>query len=39
VTDTGIARIVVFGGGPDLLAKFGLPPVHPAAEASSSPRR
>jgi RNA polymerase sigma-70 factor (ECF subfamily) len=29
VTDTGIARILVFGGGPDLLATFGLPPVHP----------
>jgi len=25
VTDAGIARIVVFGGGPNLLAKFGLP--------------
>jgi RNA polymerase sigma-70 factor (ECF subfamily) len=25
VTPAGISRIVVFGGGPDLLAKFGLP--------------
>jgi RNA polymerase sigma-70 factor (ECF subfamily) len=25
VTDAGIARILVFGGGPDLVAKFGLP--------------
>jgi hypothetical protein len=25
VTHEGISRIVVFGGGPDLLAKFGLP--------------
>jgi RNA polymerase sigma-70 factor, ECF subfamily len=33
VTHTGIARIFVFGGGPDLVAKFGLPPVHPSAEA------
>lgn len=29
VTDTGITRILVFGGGPPLLAKFGLPPIHP----------
>jgi RNA polymerase sigma-70 factor (ECF subfamily) len=28
VTDTGIARIDVFGGGPDLVAAFGLPPVR-----------
>jgi RNA polymerase sigma-70 factor, ECF subfamily len=28
VTDTGIARIFVFGGGPDLIATFGLPAVH-----------
>ncbi|TDD03458.1 sigma-70 family RNA polymerase sigma factor [Nonomuraea diastatica] len=27
-TPQGIARITVFGGGPDLLAKFGLPPVR-----------
>jgi RNA polymerase sigma-70 factor (ECF subfamily) len=27
VTDAGISRIVVFGGGSDLVAKFGLPPV------------
>ncbi len=26
VTPTGIARITVFGGGPDLAAKFGFPP-------------
>jgi RNA polymerase sigma-70 factor (ECF subfamily) len=31
-THTGIARIVVFGGGPDLVAKFGLPPVYPSAK-------
>ncbi|WP_460333011.1 sigma-70 family RNA polymerase sigma factor [Actinoallomurus acanthiterrae] len=30
VTDGGIGRVVVFGGGPDLVAEFGLPPVHPA---------
>jgi RNA polymerase sigma-70 factor (ECF subfamily) len=29
VTTTGIAGITVFGGGPGLLAKFGLPPVQP----------
>jgi RNA polymerase sigma-70 factor (ECF subfamily) len=28
LTDTGIARIFVFGGGPDLIATFGLPAVH-----------
>ena len=27
-TDAGIARIFVFGGGPDLIATFGLPAVH-----------
>ena len=27
VTPTGIARITVFGGGPDMAAKFGFPPV------------
>jgi RNA polymerase sigma-70 factor, ECF subfamily len=27
ITDTGIARILVFGGGADLVARFGLPPV------------
>src|SRR6266566_2203843 len=27
VTPAGIARITVFGGGPDLAAKFGFPPV------------
>jgi RNA polymerase sigma-70 factor, ECF subfamily len=26
VTDQGIARIIVFGGGPELVTKFGLPP-------------
>jgi hypothetical protein len=39
VTDAGIARIVVFGGGPDLVAKFGLPPVHPGVEAPLSTQR
>ena len=39
VTDAGIARIVVFGGGPDLVARFGLPPVHPGTEAPPSPQR
>ncbi|MFI0369348.1 sigma-70 family RNA polymerase sigma factor [Actinomadura sp. 1N219] len=29
VTDEGIARIVVFGGGPDLVGRFGLPPANP----------
>jgi len=29
VTPAGIARITVFAGGPDLIAKFGLPPIHP----------
>jgi RNA polymerase sigma-70 factor, ECF subfamily len=29
VTPAGVARITVFGGGPDLVARFGLPPVHP----------
>jgi RNA polymerase sigma-70 factor (ECF subfamily) len=28
VTDTGIARMLVFGGGADLVVRFGLPPVH-----------
>jgi RNA polymerase sigma-70 factor (ECF subfamily) len=28
VTPAGIARITVFGGGPDLVAKFGLPATH-----------
>jgi RNA polymerase sigma-70 factor (ECF subfamily) len=32
VTAAGISRIVVFGGS-DLVAKFGLPLVHPGAEA------
>jgi RNA polymerase sigma-70 factor, ECF subfamily len=36
-TTTGIARIVVFGD-PDLVAKFGFPPVHPAAAAVPSAR-
>jgi RNA polymerase sigma-70 factor, ECF subfamily len=39
VTHTGISRIFVFGGGPDLVAKFGLPPVHPGAEAPPSTQR
>lgn len=28
-TPAGIARITVFGGGPGLVAKFGLPSIHP----------
>ncbi|WP_433178820.1 sigma-70 family RNA polymerase sigma factor [Actinoallomurus sp. CA-150999] len=32
VTDGGIGRVVVFGGGPDLIAEFGLPPVDPGAQ-------
>jgi RNA polymerase sigma-70 factor (ECF subfamily) len=32
VTDAGIARILVFGDGADLVAKFGLPPVHPGGD-------
>jgi RNA polymerase sigma-70 factor, ECF subfamily len=32
VTDTGIARILVFGG-PDLIATFGLPTVYPGTDA------
>jgi RNA polymerase sigma-70 factor, ECF subfamily len=39
VTEAGIARISVFGGGPDLVARFGLPPVHPGAEAPPSTQR
>jgi RNA polymerase sigma-70 factor, ECF subfamily len=35
VTDTGITRITVFGGGAALLTKFGLPPVHPDAEPAN----
>jgi RNA polymerase sigma-70 factor (ECF subfamily) len=31
VTPAGISRIIVFGGGPDLVAKFGFPPVRDAA--------
>jgi hypothetical protein len=34
VTDAGIARLLVFGGGPDRVAQFGLPFVHREAEAS-----
>ncbi|HEY5986288.1 MAG TPA: RNA polymerase subunit sigma-70, partial [Streptosporangiaceae bacterium] len=34
-TTTGIARIVVFGDS-GLLARFGLPPVQPAAAAAPS---
>ena len=33
VTRAGIARITVFGGGPDLIAKFGLPSTHPGPQA------
>jgi RNA polymerase sigma-70 factor (ECF subfamily) len=37
VTPAGIARITVFGGGPDLLAKFGLPTTHPGPQALTPP--
>lgn len=37
MTATGIARIDVFGGGPDLIATFGLPPIHPAADVPPVP--
>lgn len=37
VTGVGIARILVFGGGPDLVAKFGLPPVYPGRAVRSAP--
>jgi RNA polymerase sigma-70 factor (ECF subfamily) len=30
-SEEGIARITVFGGGPGMLARFGLPPVHPGS--------
>jgi RNA polymerase sigma-70 factor, ECF subfamily len=33
VTPAGIARITVFAGGPDLIAKFGLPSIHPPRTA------
>jgi hypothetical protein len=33
VTEAGIARILVFGGGSNLVARFGLPPVHPGPGA------
>jgi RNA polymerase sigma-70 factor (ECF subfamily) len=39
VTDAGIARILVFGGGADLVARFGLPPAHPGVEGPPSSRR
>jgi RNA polymerase sigma-70 factor, ECF subfamily len=38
-TDTGISRISVFAGGPELLAEFALPPVHPAPEPIRGPHR
>jgi hypothetical protein len=38
VTDTGIARIFAFSGGPDLIAAFGLLPVHPATDPSTTDR-
>jgi RNA polymerase sigma-70 factor (ECF subfamily) len=38
VTETGIARILVFGDGPGLVARFGLPGTLPAAEPASRPR-
>ncbi|MEV1177461.1 sigma-70 family RNA polymerase sigma factor [Nonomuraea sp. NPDC049784] len=39
VTTTGITSITVFQGGHDLMAKFGLPPIHSAAKAPSSTQR
>jgi RNA polymerase sigma-70 factor (ECF subfamily) len=36
VTDAGIARILVFGGGPDLVATFGLPADHPSTDVLPS---
>jgi RNA polymerase sigma-70 factor (ECF subfamily) len=33
VSSAGISRITVFGGGPDLVAKFGLPATHPGPKA------
>ncbi|MFI0480528.1 RNA polymerase subunit sigma-70 [Actinomadura sp. 9N215] len=39
VTDSGIARILVFGDGPGLVARFGLPSVQPGAGGPSSGRR
>ncbi|MGW5363779.1 sigma-70 family RNA polymerase sigma factor [Actinopolymorpha pittospori] len=39
VTDAGIARVLVFGGGPDLVTGFGLPPVHQGAGAPPFPER
>jgi len=38
VTPTGIARILAFGNA-DLVAKFGLPPVHPGAQGPPSFRQ
>jgi RNA polymerase sigma-70 factor (ECF subfamily) len=37
VTPAGIARITVFGGGPGLVAKFGLPAAHPGRQALGTP--
>jgi RNA polymerase sigma-70 factor, ECF subfamily len=31
VAADGITRITVFGGGPGLVVRFGLPPIHPGA--------
>lgn len=36
VTEAGIARILVFGDGPGLVARFGLPAVQPRAQPSGS---
>jgi RNA polymerase sigma-70 factor (ECF subfamily) len=36
VTEAGIARILVFGGGPALVATFGLPATLPPAQPSGS---
>ncbi len=38
VTEAGIARILVFGGGPALVATFGLPETLPPAQPPSPTR-
>jgi hypothetical protein len=38
VIGAGVARSFVFGGGPDLIAKSGLPPVRRGAEPPPSTR-
>ena len=37
VTEAGIARILVFGDGPGLVARFGLPATLPASYACATP--